>query len=52
MTAGVVGSVAASHYSIMGYQGNDTSELEQVSAPAIAAALGSESVDLVLLTPV
>jgi D-proline reductase (dithiol) PrdB len=50
--ASVVGSVAESHYSIMGYQGNDTTELEQVSAPALAASMKSELVDLVLLAPV
>ena len=49
---GEVGSVAASHYSTMGYQGNDTSELEKTSAPAIAAAMQSEEVDLALLAPV
>ncbi len=49
---GVVGSVADHHYSTMGYQGNDTSELEQVSAPAIAEAMKSDSVDLALLAPV
>jgi D-proline reductase (dithiol) PrdB len=52
VASGVVGAIAESHYSIMGYQGNDTTELEQVSAPAIAASLQSESVDLVLLAPV
>jgi D-proline reductase (dithiol) PrdB len=47
-----VGTMAETHYSIMGYQGNDTSALEQQSAPEIAAALRSEEVDLVLLAPV
>jgi D-proline reductase (dithiol) PrdB len=50
--AGVVGSVAPSHYSIMGYQGNDSSELANVSAPQIAEAMRSEEVDLALLAPV
>jgi D-proline reductase (dithiol) PrdB len=50
--AGVVGEIADSHYSIMGYQGNDSSALEQQSAPEIAASLASEEVDLVLLAPV
>ena len=50
--AGVVGDAAPSHYSIMGYQGNDTSALERDSAPAIAAAMKSEEVDLALLAPV
>ena len=49
---GVVGAVAESHYSTMGYQGNDTSVLENESAPAIAEAMKSEEVDLALLTPV
>jgi hypothetical protein len=50
--AGEVGALAESHYSIMGYQGNDTSALEQQSAPEIAAAMKSEEVDLALLAPV
>ena len=49
---GVVGAVADTHYSIMGYQGNDTSTLEQKSAPEIAEAMRSEEVDLALLAPV
>ena len=49
---GVVGAIAESHYSIMGYQGNDSSTLEQESAPAIAEAMKSEEVDLALLAPV
>ena len=49
---GVVGSAAATHYSIMGFQGNDSSRLEQESAPKIAEALRSEEVDLFLLAPV
>lgn len=49
---GRIGAVAESHYSVMGYQGNDASTLERESAPAIAAAMGSEEVDLVLLAPV
>ena len=49
---GVIGSVADSHYSIMGYQGNDTSTLENQSAPEIAATMQSEEVDLALLAPV
>ncbi len=50
--SGEVGSVAPSHYSIMGFQGNDTSTLENETAPAIAAAMISEEVDLALLAPV
>ena len=49
---GVVGALAGSHYSIMGYQGNDSSTLENQSAPEIAAAMRSEEVDLALLAPV
>jgi D-proline reductase (dithiol) PrdB len=51
-TEGIVGSVADTHYSIMGYQGSDTSTLEQKSAPEIAARMLSEEVDLALLAPV
>jgi D-proline reductase (dithiol) PrdB len=50
--AGEIGAVAESHYSIMGYQGNDTGVLERESAPAIAAAMRREEVDLALLVPV
>ena len=49
---GVIGSVADQHYSIMGFQGNDSSELVGTSAPAIAAAMKGEGVDLALLAPV
>jgi len=49
---GAIGAVADSHYSIMGYQGNDSSTLENQSAPEIAAAMRSEEVDLALLAPV
>ena len=51
-SAGEIGSVAETHYSIMGFQGNDSSKLENESAPAIAEALVSEEVDLFLLAPV
>jgi D-proline reductase (dithiol) PrdB len=50
--AGEVGAIADSHYSIMGFQGNDTSRLESESAPAIARAMKEEEVDLALLAPV
>jgi D-proline reductase (dithiol) PrdB len=50
--AGEVGAMAETHYSIMGYQGNDSSKLEHESAPAIADAMRSEEVDLALLAPV
>ena len=49
---GVVGAMADTHYSIMGYQGNDMTVLENESAPAIAAAMREEQVDLALLAPV
>ena len=45
--------MAPTHYSIMGFQGNDTSALSSnESAPAIAEAMKSEEVDLALLAPV
>jgi D-proline reductase (dithiol) PrdB len=49
---GVIGALADSHYSTMGYQGNDTGTLENKSAPEIAAAMRREEVDLALLAPV
>ncbi len=49
---GVVGSMAETHYSIMGFQGSDSSRLENESAPAIAEIMCSEEVDLALLAPV
>ncbi len=49
---GVVGTAAETHYSTMGYQGNDTSTLEKETAPAIAAEMKSEEVDLAILAPV
>ena len=49
---GVVGSMAETHYSIMGYQGNDATALETGSAPEIAEAMRGEEVDLALLAPV
>jgi D-proline reductase (dithiol) PrdB len=52
VTEGAVGAMADTHYSIMGFQGGDASELEQKSAPAIASAMRSEEVDLALLAPV
>jgi hypothetical protein len=47
-----VGSLADTHYSIMGFQGSDSSQLENESAPAIAEIMKSEEVDLALLAPV
>lgn len=52
VATGEVGASADTHYSIMGYQGNDTTALEQRSAPEIAAAMKAEEVDLALLAPV
>ena len=52
VAAGEVGALADMHYSIMGYQGNDASALENESAPAIARAMAAEQVDLALLAPV
>ena len=52
VAAGEVGALADMHYSIMGYQGNDASALENASAPAIARAMAAEQVDLALLAPV
>jgi len=49
---GFVGSVAETHYSVMGYQGNDTAKLENESAPAIARDMKRDEVDLAILTPV
>lgn len=50
--AGEIGSVANHHYSIMGYQGNDSTRLIGESAPAIARLMQSDEVDLALLAPV
>ena len=52
VSAGEVGALADTHYSIMGYQGSDTSQLESRSAPEIAACMRNEGVDLALLAPV
>jgi len=52
VSQGAVGAMAETHYSIMGYQGNDTGPLLEQSAPAIAEAMQSEEVDLALLAPV
>lgn len=52
VAAGEVGAMADTHYSMMGFQGRDSSTLENQSAPEIAAAMKSEEVDLALLAPV
>lgn len=49
---GRVGALAETHYSTMGYQGADTSVLENETAPAIAESMNREHVDLALLAPV
>jgi hypothetical protein len=50
--AGSIGKVAESHYSIMGYQGNVSSELVGKSAPEISQAMKNDQVDLIVLAPV
>jgi len=50
--AGEVGAMAETHYSVMGYQGNDPRAQSERSAPEIAARMRREEVDLALLTPV
>ena len=47
----VVGRPAPTHYSFMGYL-LETTELEQKTAPAIAASMQDEGVDAVVLVPV
>jgi D-proline reductase (dithiol) PrdB len=48
---GQVGAVAPSHYSVMGYQLDQTAQLAE-SAPAIAAAMRAERVHGAVLAPV
>ena len=50
--AGIIGDSAAHHYSIMGFQGDDSSVLENQSAPEIARAMHDDEVDLAILAPV
>jgi D-proline reductase (dithiol) PrdB len=50
-TDGVVGEVAATHYSFMGYILQPT-ELLAATAPAIAARMAEEAVDVAVLVPV
>ena len=50
-TEGVIGSLAPSSYSFMGYQ-PDTTEWRERYAPEVAARMKAEAVDAVLLTPV
>ncbi len=50
---GIVGSVAETHYSFMGYQGYppDTSAWAKLYGPQVAAQFKAENVDCVFLTP-
>jgi len=48
--AGKIGSLAASHYSFMGYQPNN-SEWQNRYAPEVAARMKEEGVDAAFLTP-
>lgn len=50
--AGIIGESAPHHYAIMGFQGEDSSALENDSAPAIARAMHNDEVDLAILAPV
>jgi len=50
-TEAVIGEVADSHYSIMGFQGTDLRRIEP-SCVAIADAMGVDGVDLAILIPV
>jgi D-proline reductase (dithiol) PrdB len=52
VASGAIGAIADTHYSIMGFQGNDSSKLVGESAPEIAASMRNEGVDLALLAPV
>lgn len=49
--ARVIGAIASTHYSIMGYVPN-AAELAARTAPAIAARMREEAVDVALLVPV
>jgi D-proline reductase (dithiol) PrdB len=49
--AGEVGSVAPSHYSVMGFQLDGSAQVQD-SAPAIAAAMKDEGVRAAVLAPV
>ena len=50
---GVIGRLAPTHYSFMGFQGypHDTSSWVETYAPQVIAQLKQEEVDCVLLTP-
>ena len=49
---GIIGSVSSFHYSIMGYQGSDTSQLINRTSPEIAKSMKQDNVDLAILAPV
>ena len=49
---GLAEACGVTHYSTMGYQGNDATTQARDSAPAIAASMKREEVDLALLAPV
>ena len=51
VAAGEVGSMAPTHYSVMGFQLDPTAQVTE-SAPAIAASMRSEDVTAVVLAPV
>jgi len=51
VAAGEVGSMASTHYSVMGYQLDATAQLTE-SAPAIAASMRAEDVTGAVLAPV
>lgn len=51
-SAGVIGDVAAKHYSFAGNQPDDVATIRIDSGPAAAAAMVAEGVDIVVLTPV
>ena len=48
----LIGSISKFHYSIMGYQGRDTSHLKNISSPEIAKSMNQDNVDLAILAPV
>ena len=50
--SGVIRSVASKHYSIMGFQGDDSSHLANISSPEIANHMKQDKVDLAILAPV
>ena len=48
---GIIGSISNYHYSIMGYQGKDTSHLANISSPEIAKSMKQDNVDLQFSRP-